>query len=139
MEAAKPTVLVTGIAGNLGLRLLPQLEDFFVVGVDINTPTTTAAVHFVRLDLGLEESCRRLYHLLRETRPVAVIHLAFVIDPVRIGIFDLNRMWQINVAGSARVMEAITEANSKEDGAVKKFIFPRSDSDLCPYLSGSVL
>ncbi|PYX67198.1 MAG: hypothetical protein DMG74_01095 [Acidobacteria bacterium] len=139
MEAAKPTVLVTGIAGNLGLRLLPQLEDFFVVGVDINTPTTTAAVHFVRLDLGLEESCRRLYHLLRETRPVAVIHLAFVIDPVRIGIFDLNRMWQINVAGTARVMEAITEANRNEDDAVKQFIFPSSVSAYGPDLPGPVM
>src|SRR3989442_5960874 len=123
MEAAKPTVLVTGIAGNLGLRLLPQLEDFFVVGVDINTPTTTAAVHFVRLDLGLEESCRRLYHLLRETRPVAVIHLAFVIDPVRTGIFDLNRMWQINVAGISRGIESIKEGNHKERNAREKSIF----------------
>src|SRR5712691_9196985 len=128
MEAAKPTVLVTGIAGNLGLRLLPQLEDFFVVGVDINTPTTTAAVHFVRLDLGLEESCRRLYHLLRETRPVALIHLAFVIDPVRTGILDLDRMWQINVAGTARVMEAITEANRNQDDGVRQFVFPSSVS-----------
>src|SRR5256885_10619872 len=123
MEAAKPTVLVTGIAGNLGLRLLPQLEDFFVVGVDINTPTTTAAVHFVRLDLGLEESCRRLYHLLRETRPVAVIHLAFVIDPVRTGIFDLNRMWQINVAGTARGTEANNEADPHQEDAAEKVIF----------------
>src|SRR2546425_7030297 len=123
MEAAKPTVLVTGIAGNLGLRLLPQLEDFFVVGVDINTPTTTAAVHFVRLDLGLEESCRSLYHLLRETRPVAVIHLAFVIDPVRTGIFDLNRMWQINVAGTARSMEANNEGNHNHKKAEKQIIF----------------
>src|SRR6266853_4874315 len=139
MEAAKPTVLVTGIAGNLGLRLLPQLEDFFVVGVDINTPTTTAAVHFVRLDLGLEESCRRLYHLLRETRPVAVIHLAFVIDPVRTGIFDLNRMWQINVAGTARVMEAITEANRNEDDAVKQFIFSTSVSAYGSDLPGPVM
>src|SRR5712692_9125110 len=139
MEAAKPTVLVTGIAGNLGLRLLPQLEDFSVVGVDINTPATTAAVHFVRLDLGLEESCRRLYHLLLETRPVAVIHLAFVIDPVRTGIFDLNRMWQINVAGTARVMEAITEANRNEDDAVKQFIFPSSVSAYGPDLPGPVM
>src|SRR5438309_8002614 len=122
MEAAKPTVLVTGIAGNLGLRLLPQLEDFFVVGVDINAPQTTAALHFVRLDLGLEESCRTLYHLLRETRPVAVIHLAFVVDAVRTGVLDLNRMWQINVAGTARVMEAVTEANRNEDDGVKQFI-----------------
>ena len=100
MAFTKPTVIVTGIAGNLGLRLLPQLQDFSVVGVDINEPKTSAPLRFVPMDLGFEESCRTLYHLIRETRPVALIHLAFVIDPVRTGILDLDRMWQINVAGT---------------------------------------
>ena len=49
--------------------------------------------------------------LLRELQPVSVVHLAFVIDPQRTGVLDVDRMWQINVAGTARVMEAITEAN----------------------------
>ena len=30
------------------------------------------------------------------------------------GVLDVDRMWQINVAGTARVMEAITEANHEE-------------------------
>ena len=30
------TVLVTGIAGNLGTRLLPMLSEFRVIGVDLN-------------------------------------------------------------------------------------------------------
>jgi len=34
-------------------------------------------------------------------------------------------MWQINVAGTARVLEAITEAN-REEMLVKKFIYPSS-------------
>ena len=29
------TVLVTGIAGNLGTRLLPMLSEFRVIGVDL--------------------------------------------------------------------------------------------------------
>ena len=37
-----------------------------------------------------------------------------MLDPVRAGVLDLDRMWQINVAGTARVMEAITEANREE-------------------------
>ncbi len=128
MAFTKPTVIVTGIAGNLGLRLLPQLQDFSVVGVDINEPKTSAPLRFVPMDLGFEESCRTLYHLIRETRPVALIHLAFVIDPVRTGILDLDRMWQINVAGTARVMEAITEANRNQDDGVRQFVFPSSVS-----------
>jgi nucleoside-diphosphate-sugar epimerase len=53
--------------------------------------------------------------------------LAFVIDPLRTGVLDRDRMWRINVAGTARVLEAITEAN-RTDPIVKKFIFPSSVS-----------
>jgi len=37
---AKPVVVVTGIAGNLGSRLLPMLQRFSVIGVDITPPQT---------------------------------------------------------------------------------------------------
>ncbi|MGC2248183.1 MAG: NAD-dependent epimerase/dehydratase family protein, partial [Terriglobales bacterium] len=66
---------------------------------------------FIPLDLGREESTRQLNLLIRELQPVSVVHLAFVIDPQRTGVLDVDRMWQINVAGTARVMEAISEAN----------------------------
>src|SRR5712691_8913232 len=137
MAFTKPTVIVTGIAGNLGLRLLPQLQDFSVVGVDINEPKTSAPLRFVPMDLGQEESCRELFLLLRESGASAVIHLAFVLDPVRTGVLDLDRMWQINVAGTARVMEAITEAN-RRDAMVSKFIFPSSVSVYGPDLPNPV-
>jgi UDP-glucose 4-epimerase len=127
MGAAKPTVLVTGVSGNLGLRLLPLLEGYDVIGVDLHPPKTTFPLRFVRMDLGVEESCRELFYLIRETGTSAVVHLAFVIDPVRNGILDLDRMWQINVAGTARVMEAIAETNHTEF-QVEKFIFPSSVS-----------
>src|SRR5213592_591541 len=127
MGETKSTVLVMGISGNLGLRLLPQLADFNVVGVDLNPPQTTLPLSFERMDLGQEESCRQLYLLMRQTNPVAVVHLAFVIDPVRTGVLNVDRMWQINVAGTARVMEAITEAN-RDVAVVEKFIFPSSVS-----------
>lgn len=127
MGDEKPRVVVTGIAGNLGLRLLPLLGHCQVIGIDLSPPPTSHPLRFLRMDLGLEESCRELFLLLRETRPVAVIHLAFVLDPVRTGVLDPDRMWQINVAGTARVMEAITEAN-RDDAIVGKFIFPSSVS-----------
>jgi nucleoside-diphosphate-sugar epimerase len=68
MGDAKPTVVVTGISGNLGSRLLPQLGGFNVIGVDGTPPVTDLPLRFERMDLGEEESCRQLFFLLRETR-----------------------------------------------------------------------
>jgi nucleoside-diphosphate-sugar epimerase len=138
MNSEKPTVVVTGVSGNLGLRLLPLLQDFSVVGIDIAPPNTDVPLRFVRMDLGLEESCRTLFNLLRELRPVAVVHLAFVLDPVRTGVLDIDRMWQINVAGTARVMEAITEANRNQDDGIRQFIFISSVAAYGPDLPGPV-
>src|SRR5438132_7519679 len=128
MTQGKPTVVVTGVSGNLGLRLLPHLSDFSVIGIDMVPPKTEAPIRFVRMDLGLEDSCRSLYNLFKETRPFSVVHLAFVIDPQRSGVLDVDRMWRINVAGTARVMEAITEANRSTGSTIRQFIFPSSVS-----------
>src|SRR5271170_6644256 len=128
MDTAKPTVIVTGVSGNLGQRLLPQLSDYTVVGIDITPPTHSPVSRFVALDLGREESTRELLLLLRELQPTAVVHLAFVIDPQRTGVLDVDRMWRINVAGTARVMEAVTEANRSSGSTIRQFIFPSSVS-----------
>jgi nucleoside-diphosphate-sugar epimerase len=129
---AKPVVVVTGISGNLGSRLLPLLGRYAVIGVDVSPPRTVLELQFERLDLGEESSTRTLYELLRDTHTYAVIHLASIIDPVRAGVLDVERMWRINVAGTARVMEAITEANRTNDDGVKQFIFPSSASAYGP-------
>jgi len=131
---AKPVVVVTGVAGNLGSRLLPLLGRYSVIGVDISPPRTDTELQFEQMDLGEESSTRTLYELLRDKRAEAVIHLAFVIDPVRTGVLDVRRMWQINVAGTARVMEAITEVNRTADDGIKQFIFPGSVSAYGPDL-----
>jgi len=125
--SSQATVVVTGISGNLGLRLLPLLSDYQIVGVDLAPPQAAHQLKFVRMDFAVEESTRDFMALLRETRPFAVLHLAFVIDPVRTGVLQLERMWQINVAGTARIMEAITEVNRHET-IVAKFVFPSSVS-----------
>lgn len=136
--AAKPRVVVTGIAGNLGLRLLAELErDFDVVGVDMREPVGAKLHAFRAIDLGEESSCEQLVELLREVRATAVIHLAFIIDPVQTGVLDVARMWRINVAGTARVMEAITEVN-RMGGSIAKFIFPSSVSAYGPELPHAV-
>ena len=134
MSTEKPVVVVTGIAGNLGSRLLPLLGDFSVIGVDLNPPQTDLPLQFEALDLGDESSTRRFYELLRDKQPAAVVHLAFVIDPVRTGVLDTERMWQINVAGTARVMEGVTEANRTADTPIRQFIFPSSVSVYGPSL-----
>ena len=125
---AKPVVVLTGVSGNLGMRLLPLLGRYTVVGVDVSPPKTDCELQFESLDLGEESSARTLYELLRDTHAYSVIHLAFVIDPVRTGVLDVDRMWRINVAGTARVMEAITEVNRAADDGVKQFVFPSSVS-----------
>ncbi len=128
MDTAKPTILVTGVSGNLGQRLVQQLSDCNVVGIDLIPPTHCKVDRFVALDLGKEESTRELLLLLREVQPVSFVHLAFVIDPQRSGVLDVDRMWRINVAGTARVMEAIAEANRNSGTTIRQFIFPSSVS-----------
>lgn len=127
MSQGKTSVLVTGAAGNLGVRLLGQLADFEVTAVDLARPSTSLPLRVERMDLGEEVACKQMVRLLRETGATAVVHLGFVIDPQRTGILDRERMWQINVAGTARVMEAITEVN-RSGGAVTRFIYPSSVS-----------
>ena len=111
-----------------------MLSAFRVMGVDMRPPETSLPVQFVKMDLGPESSCLEFLQLLRDVRPVAVVHLAFVMDAVRTGVLDRDRMWQINVAGTARVMEAVTEAN-REWPMVEKFIFTGSVSAYGPNLS----
>ncbi len=140
MSQANPSVIVTGVSGNLGRRLLPLLNGFRITGIDLSPPTALPAStleRFVSLDLGDETSCRHMVAAFKQANPAAVVHLAFVIDPVRAGILDVDRMWRINVAGTARVMEAITEHN-RTGGAVTKFVYPSSVSAYGPDLPGEV-
>ncbi len=131
------TVLVTGISGNLGTRLLPLLTDFHVVGVDVHPPAYSGELEFHSLDLGREASCTALTRLLRETGASSVIHLAFILDPQRSSVLDLECMWQINVAGTARVMEAISIVN-RTGGGIRHFIFPSSVAVYGPETPGPV-
>src|SRR3954471_17029730 len=131
-------VLVTGVAGNLGMRLVPLLGSQCVIGADMRPPVDGAALrHFEPIDMGTEDSCRQLVKLMREFDVRAVVHLAFVIDPLQTGVLDVERMWQINVAGTARVMEAVAEAN-RQGARIEKFMFLSSVSAYGPDTPGLV-
>ena len=54
MQPGKPTVVVTGVSGNLGQRLLPLLQEFSVIGIDLRPPKTDAPIQFEQIDLGEE-------------------------------------------------------------------------------------
>ncbi len=43
---AKPVVVVTGVSGNLGCRLLPLLGGYSVIGVDVSPPRTDSELQF---------------------------------------------------------------------------------------------
>lgn len=124
--AGKPTVLITGVAGNLGTRLLPLLPAFQVIGVDLRVPAEKSPLfRFEQVDLAEERSCDQLLDLIRAYRPEAIVHLAFILDPLRSGVLNPQQMWNINVAGTSRVIEAIAEHN-RMIGGIDKFIFPTS-------------
>src|SRR5215468_1766185 len=128
----KSAVLVTGVSGNLGLRLVEFLSEFKIIGVDI-APPSSPVFHFEKIDLSQERSCGQLLELLRAYRPEAAIHLAFIVDPLRAGVLDRDHMWHINVAGTGRVLEAIAEYN-RMLGGLHKFIYPSSVSVYGPDL-----
>jgi nucleoside-diphosphate-sugar epimerase len=106
---------------------LPLLSGFRVVGVDFSAAAPPDGVIMHSMNLGHESCCVQLVKLMRDYNVEAVVHLAFVIDPLRTGVLDKGTMWQINVAGTARVMEAITEV-SRYSNKVRKFICPSSVS-----------
>jgi UDP-glucose 4-epimerase len=124
--AAQPTILITGVSGQAGTCLLRQLSDCQVIGADIVGPATPGELfRFEQIDLAEERSCDQLLDLMRAYRPEAVVHLAFVVDPWRSGVPDAKAMWQTNVFGTSRVIEAIAEHN-RMTGGVQKFVFTSS-------------
>src|SRR5579864_8581081 len=135
MASTKPSIVVTGVSGSLGTRLLPLLEGFSIIGIDKRPPSETSfPIRFEEMDLGQESSCRGMAQILRETHAVGFIHLAFVLDPIRMDVLDPDRMWRINVAGTARVVEAIAETN-RMGGKVQKLVHLSSVAVYGPNLS----
>ncbi len=111
-----------------------MLTGYDLVTVDLYPPPADLpSGKFVQIDLSEPAGQTRLGCLLKSECIEAVLHLAFVIDPVRTGIVDVRRMWQTNVAATQRLLEAVADANSNGT-AVRLFVFPSSVSAYGPDL-----
>jgi UDP-glucose 4-epimerase len=104
--------VVTGGSGYIGSRLIERLverEDTErVVVADLRPPRSfRPKVEFQRLDVRDGAGAREL--LARE-RPDALVHLAFVVNPMH----DEDTMYDIDVGGTHNVLEAAAEAGTQQ-------------------------
>ena len=98
--------LITGGSGYIGSRLtdlLVQNDENEVVNLDIRPPAVPKSrTRFVRMDIR----DRGMAALIAEERPDALVHLAFVLNPIR----DEHAMYDIDVNGTANVLDAAAAA-----------------------------
>ncbi|HEV2074957.1 MAG TPA: NAD-dependent epimerase/dehydratase family protein [Thermoleophilaceae bacterium] len=108
--------VVTGGSGYIGTRLVQRLaesEDTERIMIcDIREPRVRARdkVAYERLDV---RDGARARQILERERPDALVHLAFVLDPIH----DENAMYEVDVNGTSNILEA-AEAAGVEQGLV---------------------
>jgi UDP-glucose 4-epimerase len=100
--------VITGGSGYIGSRLIERLverdETERIVIADIRPPRSfRPKVEFSKLDVRDAAAVRRL---LDRERPDALVHLAFVLNPMR----DEYAMYDIDVGGTHNVLEAASAA-----------------------------
>jgi UDP-glucose 4-epimerase len=103
--------VITGGSGYIGSRLIDRLierEDTErVVIADIRPPRSfRPKVEFSQLDVRNADGAREL---LERERPDALVHLAFVLNPMH----DENTMYEIDVGGTQNVLRAASEAGTQ--------------------------
>jgi UDP-glucose 4-epimerase len=98
--------LITGGSGYIGSRLtdlLVQHADNEVVNLDIRAPAVPRSrTRFVHMDIR----DHGIAALIAQERPDALVHLAFVLNPIR----DEHTMYDIDVNGTANVLDAAAAA-----------------------------
>ncbi|HEX6266076.1 MAG TPA: vitamin K epoxide reductase family protein [Burkholderiales bacterium] len=114
--AAKPLVLITGAAGDIGSALAEVLgEDYSLVGLD--RPGTEASIPLIPADLTSAESLQEALASLRArygVRIASVIHLAAYFDFTG----EENPLYEtVNVAGTRHLLAAL------QDFEVEQFLY----------------
>src|SRR6476660_8403381 len=103
--------LITGGSGYLGGRLtdlLAEREDTdAIVNVDVRPPAPGVKSRFVRGDVRDGAAMREL---LEREQIDRLIHLAFILNPIR----DEARMYDVDVNGCAAVLQAASDAGTKQ-------------------------
>lgn len=131
-------ILITGLSGNLGRHLAPHFADRLLVGVDLYTPRVEhPRVEFHSLDLSQPGAPAVLESVLREADVRQVVHLAFVLDPMRTGALTRERQWEINVRGTAHLAEAIARVN-RNGRQIEHLLYLSSVTSYGPHLPGPV-
>jgi UDP-glucose 4-epimerase len=102
--------LITGGSGYIGgrlIELLTQREDVEVVNLDIRPPAVQRPrTRFMQMDIR-DPGIRSL---LESERPDALVHLAFVLNPLR----DEHTMYDIDVNGTDNVLTAASAAGTPQ-------------------------
>jgi UDP-glucose 4-epimerase len=104
--------LITGGSGYIGTRLLERLierEDTERVTVaDVRPPRSFGPkIAYEEIDVRDRARVRRL---LERERPDALVHLAFVVNPMH----DEQAMYEIDVGGTQNVLEAASTAGTEQ-------------------------
>jgi UDP-glucose 4-epimerase len=104
--------LITGGSGYIGSRLVeilgPRKETGRIVNVDVRPPARpNDAAEFVRGDV---RDSRALRELLEREEIDALVHLAFILNPIR----DEGRMYDIDVNGTDAVLRAASAAGTEQ-------------------------
>ena len=102
--------LITGGSGYIGgrlIELLTQREDTEVVNLDVKPPAVQGPrTRFVQMDIR-DHGMRAQ---LEAERPDALVHLAFVLNPLR----DEHTMYDIDVNGTDNVLTAASAAGTPQ-------------------------
>lgn len=104
--------VVTGGSGYIGSRLVERLsasaETERITICDVRPPRVfRPKTRYEQLDV---RDIGRVHQLLASERPEALVHLAFVLNPIH----DERAMYEVDVNGTSNVLEAAAEADVRQ-------------------------
>jgi UDP-glucose 4-epimerase len=96
-------IAITGSSGYYGRQFIEHIRqespDTRILGIDVVPPPSVAPHEFVQTDIRSAE----VRTALAKFRPDTIVHLAFVLNPIR----DKRLMCDINIGGTNNVFESV--------------------------------